>query len=449
MKNYTFLCLLFLILISVSCNKTNNVLTNLDENNNEEQILLKRLSDTPFLLSRKRQTVVKKLGTSTIGQAPQLYIGQSYNTSKGNFGDAGGLGIPVIDMDRIISNEPSLYKSSLAIGNSDANYFGYSTFDRYQEKSNKSSTVKGGFQLRVGPFSFGAKKNQTSVFGSEVVNESSSVFGELNIKIVDAQHTLTTSENIIQRIKNNYLHALFLDELYNNHPTEFVNSHGGFVTISVQTGGKATALYSGKYINNMGVESHEMGIEKSISASYSFNKKPTNKSDSVGVDFSLGKNNSTYIAKQNNISNFMASVRTFGGKYGFNSFTPAKSLDDININFSDWATSLNDKSTHVMIDFGPEGLLPITQLIREVNITENIKKQILNNSPSKKLIEPYISIVRMNPSATGPESSRMYATFLITRYGDRILLDAAGFASNLSQASFTKAWNEYIRKKQN
>ncbi|WP_293888634.1 MULTISPECIES: MAC/perforin domain-containing protein [unclassified Sphingobacterium] len=445
MKNCVTLYVALLTLMLFSCNKSNNLFTNSDENYDKELVLMKRLSDEPFLLSKKKVNVGSMRASSVTSRIPQSYIGQSYNTAKGNFGDAGGLGIPVIDLDKIIASEPSLYKPSLPIHNTDAKYFAYSNFDRYQEKSNKSSTVKGGFQLRVGPFSFGAKKSQTTVFGSELVNESNSVFGELNITVVDEQHTLTTSENIINRIKSTYLHPLFLDELYNNHPTEFVNSHGGFVTTSIQTGGKATALYSGKYVNNLSVESHEKNMEKSISASYSFNKRPTGKPDSLGVDFSLGKANSSYIAKQNNISNFWASVRTFGGKYGFNTFTPAKSLDDININFADWTNSLNDKSTHVMIDFGPEGLLPITQLIREENIRKNIEKQILTNSPSAKLTEPSLVIVNLN--TTGSGSTRNYATFLTTRYGDRVLLDAAGFASNLSTANFNALFNAYISKK--
>src|SRR5690606_23261812 len=124
------------------------------------------------------------------------------------------------------------------------------------------------------------------------------------------------------------------------------------------------------------------------------------------------------IAKSNNISKFSTTTKTYGGDYGLSSFTIPKSIDDVNINLAQWASSLNDKSKTVLVDINDEGLHPISDFILEDNLQHDINLYLQGTLKPKKLQEPvivarwlheYIDIYRL-------------VVILKTRFGDELLI---------------------------
>lgn len=261
------------------------------------------------------------------------------------------------------------------IGKGEAQSFAYTGFDRYTENSSTTKKINNaGFTLNLGLFSLGAHKTMTEVFTTSKVEESKRIFGELNIQIRDASYYMQTSSNIIKKIKLDYLTEDFKEELYNLTPSEFFNNYGGFVLSSFITGGRATALYTGIYRNNESTETKEKNMNTDISASYGF-KFQKDKDGNVSAEGGIGKDYSHATTSTNKIEAMETSVKTIGGSPFFSNFSIPTKVDNADINLSQWVSSLNDKSTHKIIDIADEGLIPITEFMLE----ENMKK-ILNIS---------------------------------------------------------------------
>lgn len=111
-----------------------------------------------------------------------------------------------------------------------------------------------------------------------------------------------------------------------------------------------------------------------ISASYGF-KFQKDKDGNVSAEGGIGKDYSHATTSTNKIEAMETSVKTIGGSPFFSNFSIPTKVDNADINLSQWVSSLNDKSTHKIIDIADEGLIPITEFMLE----ENMKK-ILNIS---------------------------------------------------------------------
>lgn len=421
MKKHNYPLLLIFLLMTVglvSCKKNQDVN---DQSNVKDEtiVLIERASSTPFILSNKTSA---KSGSSTqVNGLPdgqldiKYYLGRSYNTKISEIGSPDGVKFPVIDIDKLYAANPDYFKS-IKIGTSDAQRFSFSDFERYQEKSNKSSTVTGGFSLKIGFFSIGTKHKFSNTFSSDVVTDNKKVFGELNVRVKDASYELLLSSNVINKVKDDYLNATFLDELYNTSPSEFVNNYGAFLITNFIAGGRANALFTGTYLSASDTQTKEKSMDNSISASYTFKEKSK---DSVGANIGIGNGNGSTIAKSNNIGEFRTSVKTYGGSYGYSAFTVPKSIDDINIDLSTWASSMNDKSKHVLIDFNDNGLRPISDLLLQENIRYNLDRYATTSSESKPLEVPRIE-ARWRYIMSG--GIGFVTVVLKTRFGDELLI---------------------------
>lgn len=274
----------------------------------------------------------------------------------------------------------------------------------------------------MGLFSLGAHKTMTEVFTTSKVEESKRIFGELNIQIRDASYYMQTSSNIIKKIKLDYLTEDFKEELYNLTPSEFFNNYGGFVLSSFITGGRATALYTGIYRNNESTETKEKNMNTDISASYGF-KFQKDKDGNVSAEGGIGKDYSHATTSTNKIEAMETSVKTIGGSPFFSNFSIPTKVDNADINLSQWVSSLNDKSTHKIIDIADEGLIPITEFMLEENMKKDFKYFIENGVPSiTQIREPYIKL----------ELVRQYGgqtiiSCLVTRFGNEINIHMCPF----------------------
>lgn len=228
---------------------------------------------------------------------------------------------------------------------------------------------------------------------------------------------MQTSSNIIKKITLDYLTDNFKEELYNITPSEFFNIYGGFVLSSFITGGRATALYTGIYQNNESTETKEKNMNTDISASCGFKFKE-DKDGNVSVEGGIGKDYSHATTSTNKIEALETSVKTIGGSPLFSSFSIPTSIDNVNVNLSQWVSSLSDKSTHRIIDVADEGLIPITEFILEENMKKDFKYFIENGVPSiTQLREPYLEI---NNVMFGQGNLSHVITILVTQYGQRI-----------------------------
>lgn len=414
--------LLFLCMIAfISCNEEQDLDLSVNQNDAGKEIVLKeRDSRYPFILSQRK---TKPRNTKSI---PTLsfsdYLGRSFTCSHFPLGDPEDIKIQVINTEKLMRDYPSYFWKN-EIGKGEAQSFAYTGFDRYTENSSTTKKINNaGFTLNLGLFSLGAHKTMTEVFTTSKVEESKRIFGELNIQIRDASYYMQTSSNIIKKIKLDYLTEDFKEELYNLTPSEFFNNYGGFVLSSFITGGRATALYTGIYRNNESTETKEKNMNTDISASYGF-KFQKDKDGNVSAEGGIGKDYSHATTSTNKIEAMETSVKTIGGSPFFSNFSIPTKVDNADINLSQWVSSLNDKSTHKIIDIADEGLIPITEFMLEENMKKDFKYFIENGVPSiTQIREPYIKL----------ELVRQYGgqtiiSCLVTRFGNEINIHMCPF----------------------
>lgn len=454
MKKIISLVAIFGLLFLIACKKENNHAKPNGNIANESDItiLQKRASNAPFYLSNKEFNTKKNLsptkiaGLSGIAGIPDIldiryYLGRSYNFTDNDFGSPDGVGFPVIDIEKLLADHPDYY-ASLSLREAEATSFSFTSFDKYTELSNKTTTTNGGFSLNLGLFKIGAKHKYENVFSSNKVNETNRVFGELNAYIRDASYKILTTDNVKSKITEDYLRPDFLDELYNNPMGKLIENFGSYVITNFNSGGRATALFTGISTSNDDSATKTRSMDNSISASYGFKKADSSHAGSL--NFGIGNVNGSTIASANKISDFVASVKTYGGEFGFGTFTIPKKIDDININLNSWASSLNDRSKSVLVEFNQGGLVPLSDFLLEENFKQSFRVHILGAINRQSFIEPKIEIAS--------EAGGFMSVYLVTRFGDYIPIDNDEIDADVpadDHDEFIRRANIYKERKKN
>jgi len=426
-----------------SCSSDDDIRVQNGGNMDSQEIITirERNSNDPLILSNKDLPKEKKvLKSNDFTKQSSLqnedYLGRSYDIISNGIGSTEGVRYPIIDIEKFILDNPDYYYST-QLKQSKANSFSFSNFERFASKSNHSSKISSNFSINLGVFSIGSKHKYERAFSSETINETNRVFGEVNVSIEDASYKLLVSSNSLKKIREKYLRPSFLDELYNTTNKEFIQNYGGLVITDYISGGRANAVFTGIHTENSNSQTSESSMDNSISASFSY------ESYGASADIGFGNTNGSVIASANNISDFKTSIITYGGNYGFSGFTIPKSIDDVNIDLSNWASSLNDSNNHVLIDFNDNGLYPITDFIREANLSYNLNRIINGNGlkvEAENLIEPRIE-ARWVLYQYGIGS---IALVLKTRFNDDLVLKYSNFVGywNNTQEMVSFAENE-------
>ncbi|MBC7934691.1 MAG: hypothetical protein H7Y86_04930 [Rhizobacter sp.] len=321
-------------------------------------VLIERKTNTPFVLFQKPATIQQ---TTENGELKD-YLGRSYDTQNTSVGNPEGIRFPVIDVEKLFTDNPN-YFLNIQHNSTEATSFSFSDFERYEMKSAETQTTTGGFGLNLGLFKIGAKSKFASAFSSNTVNQTNRIFGELNVTVKDASYEMLASSNVANQVKDKYLATSFLGELYNTTPFELIENFGYFLITKFNSGGRANALYTGINTQTSSSETKESGTDASINASFTLNT-----STGGSLDFGIGNTNAQTVATSNNISQFHVSVKTYGGGYGFGSFTTPKSIETANVDLGGWLSSLNDQTTHVPISF--QNLRPLGDFIHETNFRQ-------------------------------------------------------------------------------
>lgn len=433
MSKFNFL----FILLLTSC--TNEVVENGIQIVNQEstfKVLAERDPNSPLVISKEKRGTYQTKAVLDLKD----FLGYSYRFNTIPIGSAENIMYPVVDIKKLEKEYPT-YTSEKSINLSFAEQFSYANFERYTANSKMSKKVKTGFSFNLGLFKIGAKHTMEQIFTSSSINEANSIFGELNVSIRSKMFSLQSSSNIYNKIKLDYLHSTFSDELYNTHPSELVSNYGGFAMFGYITGGYASGIYHGIYNYNESSESKEKGMNLDISASYGFNAA------SASGEFGIGKNYAHGATGSNKIQNLRASVKTIGGSLASTSFTVPKDINSINIDLSNWVASLSNTKTHAIIDMTDEGLVPISELVLEENLVLRINDCLKSSdSKIKSLIEPQIEIYYVDGKKAGTQIS-FIMVYLRSRYSDLIPIDGAIYDNTQIDPNMIEEYKNKIQSK--
>ena len=413
-------------MVFIGCRSEDNAFNNKSNQsiNMGTIVLQERDPNSPLILSNKKNRISTQSIASirSIPNQPlelQYYLGRSYKIQDIPVADPTNVSFPVIDIEKLYILNPNLFQITDVI-KSDSKSFAYNSFDRYENKSSVTNKVNSGFKLNFSVFSIGSKKTLTEVFTKTKIEENKRIFGELNIFILATSYRLRNGY-FDKEIAEKYLHRDFVNELYNSSYTDLIKNYGPFILTRFFSGGKATGLFTGLYNKSTTIEEKERDMEKDINASFSVDeKKGDNKST---ADIKIGRKNTNNFNISNEISQMETSVKTIGGAYGFTGFTIPKNINDLDINLSGWASSLNDKRTHTLVEIDDNGLNLLSDYLLETNFKRVSDYYLTGNLKERKLKEPSI-IIRAHDCLECSEELQMKAVaMLYTRFGDCLILD--------------------------
>lgn len=430
MKKY-HLAYFLLSLFFIGCDNDNELFTEQIKEGEEDYIILQeRDPNLPLILSLEDNT--RSIYTNHRASLTfEDFLGRGYKADFLPMGNPEGITYPVVDIQKLKAAHPSYFSAPKPLNKASATSFSYSSFERYAENSNTTRKINSGFSLNVGLFSVGSKEFMTGIFTKSIAEESNRVFGELDVVYRSDQYTMQTSSNILEDIKRNYLSEEFKRELYNTTPSELFYNYGGFVLSNFITGGKAVAVYAGSYKGTDTSETKERNMNMDINASYGFSEK---NDGSLSGNLGFGKNYSSGKATSNKFSSISTSVSTIGGSLVLPAFTSPQDINNININLSGWLSSLNDKSTHSVIDVADNGIIPLVDFIPETNLKEQFSEYYRTGVKQNDIQKLFLPHIRLSPSRSYEQQLAFQIVYaeLYDRFGDPIIIiskaiDISGF----------------------
>lgn len=423
MKNLHAFITLISGLMVIGC--TNDESFNGLVENNENGIIVlqerslelpKTIKTCPVILEKKETTRATSENGAIIGNSDAL-LGYSYSIGNSILGDYENVISPVVNLAKV-KDFSSEYITARSLQVFVPERFSYSDYDSYTSKLSQTKKVSSGFQLNLGLFKLGRKKKTEETFKSELTSSQKVVYGELNLLLKNSSFNLQVSDGSRKFYARECLSSVFLRNLYSSTIGNIIDTYGDFVLTGYVTGGKACALYTGLSRNGSSTTLKETGMEKSIDASYSWEK------NSVSGDLQFGKGNFNSDSSEYNMEQLYTKMWVYGGDPSGFSMNSAQDITNVNFDLSLWVASLSDSKKHTIIDLTENGLYPLSAFVLE----ENFKKRmdatsagILDKYPS--FVEPHIEIMRVF-ERYGSSNEALYdiVPVLFTRQGDRIIL---------------------------
>lgn len=396
-----------------------------------EYVLKERNSDSPLILSQQKSTLSQE--PATRGSATDFFgmLGTAFSavtyplTSEDNLKEL-AIDVPKMEQDAVIEC------TSRRLGYSETRIFSFSSYNRYIEKSQISKKVRSGFSFNLGLFKVGHESILNHIYGGATSSQSGNVFGELNIRVAEDVYTMPYDSYIRKIILQKYLTRRFKDALYDTPTEEFIKTFGRFFLIKFVTGGCATALYVGESRSSNSTVTRETAMDNTINAGFNF------KQAGIDANLNFGSNSSgSGSATSDSISNVKISIKTTGGASAHTTFSAPRLLSSISIDLSPWLSSLKDKTSHSFIDIAENGLVPISDLILEKNLSSTVNGESITYA--NYYDEPKIVVFsdfllpgeRKYSRIDGGYTSQIVSIFLYTRNKESILLTQRN-ASTLS-----------------
>lgn len=398
----------------------------------------------------KSQPFTRSMSFNEVNANKGLLLGYSYKVGSSILGDPGNVGSQVIDVSRISGNDTSNV-SAIHIGASSTNSFSYANYDDFISKSQYTKKTSSGFGINIfNIIKIGRKHKNTYLFASYIRDSLKSVFGQADIAYYNSKFTLNTAPSSLRTYITKYLSTSFLQNLYGSTAGNILDSYGDFLLTGYLTGGRATALFAGQAAYSASVTEREKMMDKSINASIDikFGKDST---ASFNLDsLRIGKNEGHVSGSIHYLDECYASVYTYGGRHGVEAVDKPLDLKKTGIDLSPWAKSLDDYTTHTLMDITDGGLLPIGEIVLE----DNYKKRLKYTSEGLlaklgEVLTPNIEITRHYVRYSSSLNKPLYAIagVINSRQGDKIIL-ADPNQQNLSDAELAKnSDNTYFFKK--
>lgn len=436
----------FLLLLSlVACTSEQGPKKNTEDPRGE--LIYARSQEAPIILCK---TPKENSLRSAIPYSVDQYIGFTYNPEHGIIGDQECFKRQIFDIDRFEKENPrGVEILSMKDTKADYNVFasGESLIKNIVDKY--TSTHKVGFDILF--FKIGYEKTFSRIFHKHVEYQKNQVRGVLNVLCQDARYTLDRSPRLDNVLRHKYLSDSFLDNLY-NRPFDQLFSRGGSYSPSVITryiaGGKADVLFEGTSKKNVESTSLEEDLRETIEASIHVSasdielspktetetkssylrNQDDDRDDHRDEDEPGNSSSSNQSEETKNFNTLKVSYRTIGGGYAMAFSAPMK-YDNLKVDLTPWVNSLNDKSTHVLIDIPDGGFTPISEFIQEENFRKRIKYEAYNTSFREPYIEirfginkyPWLHTIQKQPKFPC-KSPQPLDLILHTRHGDEISL---------------------------
>lgn len=387
------------------------------------------------------QRIKTRGATVNVSDGINDFLGYSYNLNTFPLGTALNIGNPIIDMDKLRAQE-SFYVKEIDVNVQEMQSFSYSSFDRYSFKSKDTEKITAGFSVNLGLFSLGNKNTVETIYTKNVANETKRVFGQLDVNVCGRKHFISTSSNLKNKIKVQYLNNSFVEEIHSITMPEFIETYGALVLTNYFTGGRLTAIYSGLYTSDDDTNIKEKNVDIDISATYGAPK------DSAGASANFGIGSKYYREEQvtKKISGLKVSIKAIGGNLNYASFSSPQDITNINIDLSAWMSSLSP-DTYRMIDINKGGLVPLSDFVLEDNLKSHIREYLMSGefyNTEKELREPYIEIIRRKI-----QGLTFLVPLLVTKTGDRVglgmeMMDATDSESTIETK--IQQWKNKIEK---
>lgn len=427
MKHIIALLIVFLS-ITTSC-LDYEMEPNIKDINQAGITIIPRPKDNPWI------PFVYKGYKSTRANIPSLtmndFLGYSFVYNSYPLENTSNLGYRVIDLTeylRIYPNRIQKWKNL----SQDVNKFSFSNFEDFNSKSSFTNKINKGEDLNFLCFHFGHKHTYSKTFGEDLISNSNTTFGALNISYKDSVYRMEYSEPIRKEILKKCLSTEFIQDLHYMKPYDFFQKYGSVVTCSYFSGGRATALYAGIHKENSSTDNVANDMTAEIEASFNFTKD----SNTSKLAFGRGGSSSSTISITNKFESIKMAVKTLGGNASSASFSTAQNVNNLNIDLSSWLSSLNNPNLHVISEFTDKGLIPISDFIFETNLKKEFESYI-NGSKNNTDREPYISI-RIIP---GGEYYVVTSQFYY-KHGGPLWLSIIQFSGN----GIAKDFNHWLKR---
>lgn len=409
--------LLSLLAASVSCTKQN--LSNDNQKASsiapEIEIIQERDQKYPWNPDIFESSFLRTRSSAEQPITPNEYAGRTWMLKHFPIESPENSGIKVIDIDSYYEYWNSGL-NAVNIGNTNTYQYTFANYDRLLTKSDYS----GSFSIDSKFSLFGVKASANlhfdKTFSEETESESKNVFGYYEYRYDGNKYWLILPDEESQRnfIAAQYTTDDFKQALSSFTPQSFVNKFGAYLLTHYLTGGKAIVLYLGHMNRTSSTQSSEDSLRIAMSATYM----------ESGGETSFAFNNAKYQEVESKFEDIQITSSTIGGAPNHNA-AAVVSIEHFNIDYSDWAKTLEDYSRHTVTKIYDGGLIPLSDYVLERNL-KNMFEQIYKSESvsNKQFVEPVIEVTKsVNGSgAIGIPKKYTVIFTLTTRYGDKLYL---------------------------
>ncbi len=443
-KKVCYLTISFIILILFfSCDNEAIDESAFKDSNSEVTVLLERDYNYPLKLVSDSYIERNKMNTRSVQPEPPSssftnYLGQGYNVTAIPIADPAYITSPVIDMSKLLRNpnDSSTYYKKLRYNRSYPEYFAFSNYYRYSHNSQVSDKIGGGGSANFILLNIGAQKTIQTVFKNNFTEIDSTAYAELHLNIykhIYRMNIVTTYDKY--KFTLNYLHPVFIEDLYNSNPKEILDKYGHFILNGFYTGGTCTALFGAKFHRYYTEQSREIILSDSVYAGFKMEENTAN----GNLYIKLGRSESS--STSDNTSTIFLTMKTIGGSSGYpTAFSIPMKFSDVNINLSTWGNSLDtNEDNHELIYLTDGGLLPITDFVLE----EDINLFLEAGGSDRPIREPYFLVKKL----ISPRGTFTYSIHLHNRFGCDIIINTeeSGVFNNVEESVVVNYIRDYFK----